>query len=355
MRSPFVLLLVAGSLAAGASAQQTKVLPASAAGADGSASTPYFSGYGGGRAQQIFLSGAVARGAGLIREVRLRADLSSINEPKRSFSAFKLSIGTTSVSPAQATSTFASNRSNPLTQVFSGNYDLPAQTGKQLFNIVWKFNTPYLYTPALGHLILEWEVPVTPTKSNYFLDAHADLGTSGSSTSFGQGGTFSTAENYVVQSDDAQLQPGGSMLYRASGFSQTYPALVAFGFSNTSYGPLLLPFDMTPVGAPGNSLYVSLDLVLPCTWKMVSGRNVAESAFPIPNVKGLEGFVMYAQGIFVDLSANAFGVVTSPGLRMELPHGVPVGTLIGHYDYQSATGNGRAGTGLVVELEGVLP
>ena len=353
-RIPLTLTLAA-LLAAAAGAQNTKIVPAGAAAGDGNTSTPFFSGYGGGIAQQIFHSAAVTQGSAVIREVRLRADASSVNEPMRSFSAFEFYVGYTSVSPASMTSTFASNRTSTLTKVFSGQYNLPGKPGKQLFNISWKLSTPLVYAPSKGHLLLEWRVPIPPTKSNYFLDAHKSSSVIGTQQRFGTSGGFTNPELYQLSTDVSQLKAGGVMELRASSLVQQYPAIAAFGFSNKSYGPLPLPFDLTPLGAPGNSLYTSLDLMLPCKWTGSNGRLTASASFQIPNVSGLDGFTMYGQMLFGDPTASKLGLVFSEGLAMTLPTAATPGSLLGTYDHTRPTGSLMKGTSLVVEFEGVLP
>ena len=336
-------------------AQQTKVIPADAASQDGSALSVYPTGYGGGRAQQIILSAAVGRSVAVLQELRWRIDKGSATISAMSFPNMSMWISETSVTPVAMSNSFASNRTGTPKLVFKGTLNAPAQSGTPSFNIVWKLNAPYIYNTMKGHLLLEWELPQPAYKPNYFIDAHKSGTSQGSFASFGKGGSFGTTENYVVQSNAGKLTPGGTMVFEASGLSQQYPAAACFGFSRTSYGPLPLPLDMTPLGAPSNMLYVSMDLLLPCTWSVVGGRNVAMSGFPIPKVNGLDGLTMYAQGLFLDPKANALGIVTSPGLALSMPITVAVTSLLGSYDYKAATGSLATGTGMVTQLVGVLP
>ena len=73
MRSIALTLIALPALTLAVPAQQKKVIPSAAATQDGSTSTPYFSGYGAGIAQQIIDAAAVARGVGIINELALRA------------------------------------------------------------------------------------------------------------------------------------------------------------------------------------------------------------------------------------------------------------------------------------------
>jgi hypothetical protein len=344
------LLLGAGN----ASAQLTKTIPFGVADTDGSSSTAYFSGYGGGRTQQIVAAGALTSGAGLIREIRLRPDAGSLKEPARILSNMTLRVSQTTVTPQGMSATFANNITGTPSTVWTGTINLPAPNNQQTFSTVFKFSQPFVFVAAQGNLLLDWELAIPPTKSGYFFDCHKPSTTEGGYQSFGSGGPFAVTENYVVSSDAQKLTPGGSMLFEAAGFSKQYPGIVAFGWSNTSYGPIPLPFDLAAIGAPQNVLYTSFDLLLPVTWGTVGGRNVASASFPIPNAQ-FEGLRTFAQALFLDSGANSAGIVTTSGLEMQLPFSTPIISQVGDYRYQQASGRLTMGTGLVLEIEGTLP
>jgi hypothetical protein len=91
------------------------------------------------------------------------------------------------------------------------------------------------------------------------------------------------------------------------------PALgfLAFGISS-SFGPLPLPLDLGAFGAPGCSLYQSLDATGPV------GLAGNPTAFVIPNVASLVGFNVWVQGVLVDGSAtpNALGLMFTDGVKL---------------------------------------
>ncbi|PIE23460.1 MAG: hypothetical protein CSA62_07530 [Planctomycetota bacterium] len=352
-----VLIIGAAGLALASflPAQQTKVIPAAAASSDGSTLSVYPTGYGGGRVQQIILNTAVGRSVAMLRELRWRIDARNAIVAAKRFPNMSLWISETSVSPSKMSSSFASNRSGQPTLAFKGTLNAPAQTGVPSFNIVWKLSRPFFYKVAKGHLLLEWELPQKAYKPNYFIDAHKSNSSPGSFVSFGKSGKFSANESYIVKSDLSKMLPGGTMEFQASGLSKQYPGLVCYGFSRTKHGPLNLPFDMTPLGAPGNWLYVSMDLFLPFTWSSGAGGMVASAGLWIPKVTGLDGLTVYAQGLFLDAKANAFGMVTSPGVAMRMPISGMVTSMLGSYDYQAARGSLSLGKGIVTQLVGVLP
>ena len=84
------------------------------------------------------------------------------------------------------------------------------------------------------------------------------------------------------------------------------------GFSNTTslFGPL--PYDVTPLGAPGCFLRASTEAVL-----FVAGaNNQAVWNFAIPNNPAFSGIIYYNQAIAGDLAANAFGATVSNATSM---------------------------------------
>lgn len=250
-------LITATLLSATATAQTKKVIPASVAKVDGSTSTPYSSGYGAGRAQQVIVGKQLANNIAIIRELALRGDGQRLTaQPARSFTNTKFWMGYTSVTPSSMSSTFAKNRTSSQTLMLTGNLNLPAlNTTSRPFNIVWKLPAPWTFLPSLGNLLLEWEVPGQASKAQYFLDAHNGTSTTGSCRTFGSKGSFAKTENYTVTCPSPQaMNPGGKLEFMTASFSQQYLALVAWGASNKNSGLVNLPFDREALGAPGNFL-----------------------------------------------------------------------------------------------------
>lgn len=339
------------------SAQVKKIVPSGAAQGDGSSSTPYFSGYGAGRAQQVVDGAALCRVSALVREIALREDGRPPLRAKqgRTFSSLKVTLGYSGNAPDTMSTTFAANRMGTQTVIFQGRYSLPPQdTTSRPFNIVWKLSQAFLYLRSQGNLLVEFEVPGQPAKGDYFFDAHAQTGSGAVCSSFGQAGTFKTPETYQVSClNPSALVPGGQIGIIAASFSKQYPAAFALGLSNTQYGPLKLPFDLAPVGAPGNFLNVSIDAIEIPTWS--SGRGGWEARFtgPLPNHFLLWGLTVYTQGLFADQASNAMGLVFSKGLAMKIAGAGPA-QLVGHYDSTQATGYRSPNVGMVMQFTGVF-
>ncbi len=92
----------------------------------------------------------------------------------------------------------------------------------------------------------------------------------------------------------------------------TSGTVMCTGFSNTMslFGPL--PFDATPIGAPGCYLRVSTEAVL-----FLQGvNNTAIWNFVIPNDAVFLGQLFYSQALVIDPAANALGSVASDATGM---------------------------------------
>lgn len=88
-------------------------------------------------------------------------------------------------------------------------------------------------------------------------------------------------------------------------------AVLAVGFSDLVWNrpPMIpLPFDLTGVGAPGNTLYVSVDYQFPAVADAAGNVSVLLNIPPHP---GLVGQTLFFQWYCIDPLANAHGATTS--------------------------------------------
>ena len=356
MRSLIAITALAFALSSPGQAQISRKLPASA-GSSGNSQTPFFSGYGAGRLQQVVAGKAFCRSTAALREVRLRASGGNAIAG-RSFSTLKFWLGYAKTTPTTISPTFANNR-GAQTLVFNGKYSLPAQAANaRPFNIVWKLTSPWLYQLNKGDLLLEWEVPGTPSKANYFFDAHQQKTSNGVALTFGKAGPFKTPERYKVTSDDlTKLRPGGAAILYVGPMTKSRPAIAIWGFSRTKYGALTLPFHLAPLGAKDNYLHISIDIAVGLPLKQGSSGWEGRSTLPIPAIPVLGGKSVYAQALFADAPSNAFGWVWSSAVDMQLGGIVPIETNhVGHWDPNAARAGfvSRTPIGVVVELFGVF-
>jgi len=89
------------------------------------------------------------------------------------------------------------------------------------------------------------------------------------------------------------------------------PVTLYLGFSNTSWNRppnIVLPFDMTGIGAPGNTLYVAGNFLFSGT---ADAAGSASLTMNVPNDPTLVGRDIYVQWYCTDLVVNPRGVTMS--------------------------------------------
>jgi hypothetical protein len=328
-------------------AQNRRVVPPSATWTDASDNSYYpFIYLGGSRTQHLIDGSALSGGAAVIQQWAYRRDAKDQTPfAARTIPNFTVTIGYSQSTAAAMSTTFASNRSGNQTVVFAGTYNLPAQPvvpDVGPWNIVFKPSVPFVYVPAQGNLLLEFdETGTATTRVVYLCDSVRSNAASGWTGGFGSNGAFASQETYTVTCPTpATLKAGGAATIEAIGLAKNYPAAAIFGFSATLYGALVLPFDLTPLGAPGNKAYVSLDLILPLV--LTGGKGSA--SLPIPNVSGLDAVSLFGQALFLDAASNSFGSVWSSGVSMLLAGNVPMQMLVAASS-TATTGSLLYGTG----------
>ncbi len=106
---------------------------------------------------------------------------------------------------------------------------------------------------------------------------------------------------------------GGSYTVLLNDVPPMAPALITWGLSRQTVGPVALPADLAVLGAPGCWLYTSLDAVSP-----VSASAAGSVTFPVqvPNAAYLTGGRLHHQALVLDLGANVLGLSTSNGLTV---------------------------------------
>ena len=96
-------------------------------------------------------------------------------------------------------------------------------------------------------------------------------------------------------------------------------ALLALGFSNTSYGSISLPWEMAPQILPGCFLLVSLDLLISTSTFSV-GANWGAAAVPlfIPGDPALAGLNFYAQWAVQQVPGSPTPLAFTGGLQITI-------------------------------------
>jgi len=79
------------------------------------------------------------------------------------------------------------------------------------------------------------------------------------------------------------------------------------GSSKTSWGSVPLPYDLTPLGMPGCTAYISGDVAVGVL--NIFGR--ASLTFFLPQDANLLGQSFFAQGFVLDPATNGLGAIVS--------------------------------------------
>ena len=274
------------------------------------------------RVQHLIDGDSITKNGGVITEFAYRRDgVDPTNYAARRIPSWIITFGYSSLTPVKMSTTFATNRSGTQTTVFTGAYNLPQQskpTGLAPWAISFKLSKPFLYLKIRGNLLIEMVAPGNILqKYRYKLDAHA-AGRKAATKTFGIGGPFASQEQYQLSAGSDRPFLGGSLALVATGLKKAYPVLAAVGFSNTQFGTLKLPLDLTPFQAPKNSLYISMDLLNPLTLAPVKNGFEGQVLLPIPGIPALAGLKAFGQALFFDTASNGLGIVFSNAVEYDI-------------------------------------
>jgi len=87
------------------------------------------------------------------------------------------------------------------------------------------------------------------------------------------------------------------------------------GTSKFSWGPIALPFDLAPLGAPGCKMLLAPDLY---SFAASDATGKGVTSFPLPNDKEFAGATFFQQWLVLDASANAASMVLSKALELRI-------------------------------------
>ena len=146
-------------------------------------------------------------------------------------------------------------------------------------------------------------------KNNNFVEGLTYFPTGGACASYGDGGMGSGGYFPVNVSLGLPFAKGKWGLHLGGGLGGA-PAILLMGISAKSWGPIPLPFDLGPLGAPGNWLRCSgqgaFGFVLSGKG---NGAGEASMIFTLP--PATLGGTFYSQWIVLDAQADPLGLVTS--------------------------------------------
>ena len=96
-----------------------------------------------------------------------------------------------------------------------------------------------------------------------------------------------------------------------TGLPVQQPGFAFIGFSNSSWGLITLPVELSPVGMPGCVLYTPLDL----TFAVASTGSTGSLPWGLVVPPGSQGTLFFCQAAFPDAGTNPAGLVTTNGVR----------------------------------------
>ncbi|GEM_PF-2809434 len=235
---------------------------------------------------------------------------------------------------------------NTLRTVFAGKKvsfpSLPPATNPPApFLIRFPLDTPFLYLGpsglAIDHYCYESRGALYP----YYVDAVRSRMDFGSAKNFGVSCPMDRNRASAIPTN-----PGSPLPFRLflHGGMPSSVAVAALGVSKTAFGSLKLPYDLSPLGLKGCSIYVSQDFLLPLP---TNASGSVEWVVKVPYDRNLAGGRFFAQWIGIDSRVN-------PGLPLALSNGIDIvlgkslgsGLLEGSFVYGAnriQTVNGRYG------------
>lgn len=302
-------------------AQMTRTVPAHAEGAECQHGNYQLLASQSFRSQLLYDAAAVAPNGALLTGMRFRADRGSLPLPALTVPNVTVTLSHSSLAPSNMSTTFASNVTDVETVVFQGSVQLPGYTVATAqplgWDIVIPFAQPFVWSPALGNLLVEL-VGNNPagTSPGYWLDA-AEGG--GSATRFGRGGDNPGSDWLdLVVTTGAELEPRLLTIGTAIDWTTTLLATNPPGVLALGVAPLPQPVDLAPLGAPTNTLYIDPLLLAPHSWTQTVLGWSATVTLQIPNLPTLVGERIYAQSALFDPTANALGLQLSAAMEVRL-------------------------------------
>ncbi len=278
----------------------------------------------------------------------LRIDRIALRRDERDYGAptfqvsLRISLGHTTRSPSQLSTTFAQNPSGTMTKVLDQiALDLPGYNGLPTdiadFNYVIPLDTPFVtQTSVTQNLLVEFEARGNSMNNTSFgLSFDTELGSSLGRIVSAPGMHQAITGNFEARTTPLQLisgtssyDPRGPLLapvgvpQLGSTFSvvlhRAPPAtavVLMHGLSDSIWGAGALPYDLGLLGAPGCSVLTSSD------WSAPTSVNTAGQAridYPVPNQAALSGALFYNQFLLVVPQANSLGTLSTNAGRARI-------------------------------------
>jgi hypothetical protein len=313
MRSPSAFVVLATVLG-GASlfAQQRVLVPAHADRSEGQTLVIHPFGVPGFRTQILVDGDAIAPTGALLTGLRFRADRTSLPLAATAVPNVEVRLSHSTVPLGSLSATYANNITAPQQLVFQGTVTLPGHVaggaGPMPWDIHVALTAPFAYDRALGNLLIDIVGLNPPGQFPAFtLDGLTGGGFSGP---FGEaflspGNTWHTLDvSNLGFIEPRAFAPGASLEFLTRLMPFARPGVLLLGTE-----PLAPALDLTPLGAPGNTVYVDPILLLAHTFVPDWIGFASTATIQVPNVPSLIGERIYAQSLLLETAANPLGVV----------------------------------------------
>ena len=249
--------------------------------------------------------------------------------------------------PSAASATFAANLGpSPMTVLNQSTVNIPAftqaGTAPAPYHYAFPFPVPFLYD---GKGVLCWEMRVHSHSFTGTSSLSFDLYSTQTAVTLRSGGVGCTCAGQAAPATLSGSSNPGSLALNCNGLPAAQPVLLLIGIRSTMYGPLPLPFDLTPLGAP---CALRTDMLL--TAAGLASAGTASWQFPVP-AAAPDGTAVFFQVLAPDAAANPLGLVLSNGLAAVWPYAKqPAVRIWKTADDQALSGSLQLTYGLVTEL-----
>jgi hypothetical protein len=196
------------------------------------------------RYQQVYGAGdfSAITGPHHVLEIRFRPNANSAAPAWSNTVTLDMRMSTTQAAPDALSMTFADNVGPDETVVYSGTATYSTMqattstgTGPMEFDVVITLQTPFVYDPALGNLLLEVRRDGATLTTSRFLDAHTAVGDSVSRVSTAAGGTSTSPVATLASSlgliTKFIMEPASGQCYANCDGSTTEPILNVADFT----------------------------------------------------------------------------------------------------------------------------
>ncbi len=324
-RTLLATLILAGALGA----QSTVVVPAGFANKEGGSYHWVVGYYQVARLQQIYAKSAMPANSIVIKAFKFRRDGTSSSTFQAHSYDYDVYMSNRTVDPPSSCGFgWNQNHGPDLTKVIAKKtVSWPAEpkpaTPPAPFKILFPLDKPFPYKGKA--FVIEFKTVPPSTVKTYYYRWYNDAQYYPTSAGWGYYKTVSPKNiGKSCRPKGASSDPSnyGYYPYPGSPFwfysywrisKAGIPAIIFIGSTDKKWGNINLPFDLTPLGAPGCNVYV--DMVLAYASKTNSSGRADFKLGAIPLDPTLSGQVFYNQQFAFDPSFNAMGMVSTYGRK----------------------------------------